>query len=202
MEKLKALRNKEGSEDYEFIIIKGTDKECHALAKTEKLVSPEGENMIVTTFLEVSDMVTLQKALKRAEEGSRAKTAFLFNMSHDLRTPMNAIIGYSELMEKYWGEKEITTEYLHKLQEASGLLLELINNVLEMARIESGKEVLHEVPCNIVDLCSTLSSIVAMTANAFEEDRIAAFAAGMNEHIAKPIQIAKLMDIIGKMILA
>ena len=160
VEKLKALRNKEGSEDYEFIINKGTDKECHALAKTEKLVSPEGEDMVVTTFLDVSDMVTLQKALKRAEEGSRAKTAFLFNMSHDLRTPMNAIIGYSELMEKHWGEKEITTEYLHKLQEASGLLLELINNVLEMARIESGKEVLHEVPCNIVDLCSTLSSIL------------------------------------------
>ena len=78
-------------------------------AKTEKLVSPEGEDMVVTTFLDVSDIVTLQKALKRAEEGSRAKTAFLFNTSHDLRTPMNAIIGYSELMEKHWGEKEITT---------------------------------------------------------------------------------------------
>ena len=68
---------------------------------------PSGERAVITTFLDVSDMITLRKALKQAEEGSRAKSSFLFAMSHDLRTPMNAIIGYTALMEKHWGEKEV-----------------------------------------------------------------------------------------------
>lgn len=85
-------------------------------------------------------MITLRKALKQAEEGSRAKSSFLFAMSHDLRTPMNAIIGYTALMEKHWGEKEVTAGYLQKLKEAGNFLMDLIGNILEVARIESGKE--------------------------------------------------------------
>ena len=116
--------------------------------------------MVVTTFLDVSDMVMLQNALKRAEEGSRAKSAFLFNMSHDLRTPMNAIIGYADLMERHWGERDATTEYLHKLKSASKFLLSVINNVLEMARIESGKESLNESVCNIKKVNEGLDTIM------------------------------------------
>lgn len=116
--------------------------------------------MVVTTFLDVSDMIMLQNALKRAEEGSRAKSAFLFNMSHDLRTPMNAIIGYADLMERHWGEEKATIEYLQKLKSASKFLLSLINNVLEMARIESGKEILNESPCNIYMVNEVLDTIM------------------------------------------
>ena len=149
-----------GAVDYEFVINHGTDKECHALAKTKRSLSPTGEHMVVTTFLDVSDMIMLQNALKRAEEGSRAKSAFLFNMSHDLRTPMNAIIGYADLMERHWGEQKATTEYLRKLQSASKFLLSLINNVLEMARIESGKEILNESACNINKVNAVLDTIM------------------------------------------
>lgn len=105
-------------------------------------------------------MVTLQNALKQAQEGSRAKSTFLFNISHDLRTPMNAIIGYADLMETHWGEKELTTQYLHKLKYASHFLLSLINNVLEMARIESGKENVNEENCNIYKVNDVMDSII------------------------------------------
>lgn len=110
------------------------------MAKTQIFTTPDGERAIVTTFLDVSRMVMLKDALKQAEEGNRAKTAFLFNMSHDLRTPMNAIIGFSELMKRHWDNRELAENYLYKLKESSNYLLEIINNVLETARIESGKE--------------------------------------------------------------
>ena len=165
VEKLKNLRNENGAVDYEFVINPGTDKACHALAKTKRSLSPTGEYMVVTTFLDVSDMVMLQNALKRAEEGSRAKSAFLFNMSHDLRTPMNAIIGYADLMERHWGEQETTTKYLYKLKSASKFLLSLINNVLEMARIESGKEILNESVCNINRVNEAMDTIMEASIN-------------------------------------
>lgn len=165
VEKLKNLRNENGAVDYEFVINPGTDKACHALAKTKRSLSPTGEYMVVTTFLDVSDMVMLQSALKRAEEGSRAKSTFLFNMSHDLRTPMNAIIGYADLMERHWGEQEATTKYLYKLKSASKFLLSLINNVLEMARIESGKEILNESVCNINRVNEAMDTIMEASIN-------------------------------------
>lgn len=70
---------------------------------------------------------------------NNAKTSFLFNMSHDIRTPMNAIIGFTDLMQKNLNNKEKLIDYLGKIQASSNFLLSLINNVLEMARIESGK---------------------------------------------------------------
>ena len=83
----------------------------------------------------------LEIALKKAEAASLAKTCFLNNMSHDIRTPMNAILGYAQLMEDELKEKELpeTSEHLEKLQQSGKLLLSIINNVLDMARIESGK---------------------------------------------------------------
>lgn len=160
IEHLKRLRNEDDVVDYECVIGKGESNECHALAKTKVVIIPNGERAVITTFLDVSDMVTLRKALKQAEEGSRAKTSFLFAMSHDLRTPMNAIIGYAALMEKHWGEKELTTGYLQKLKEAGNFLMDLIGNILEVARIESGKEILTETPWNLCDLENTLDLLL------------------------------------------
>lgn len=161
VEHLKTLRNDDDSVDYECVLNKGAANECHVVAKTKVFRIPSGERAVVTTFLDVSDMIILRNALKKAEEGSRAKSSFLFAMSHDLRTPMNAIIGYAELMEAHWGEKERTSEYLYKLKDASHFLLALIGNILEMARIESGKETLHEEPCNMFQICDTVHSIMA-----------------------------------------
>ena len=160
LNQLKKLRNEDDMVDYECIIGKGKANECHALAKTKVVHSPTGERAVLTTFVDVSDMVMLKNALRRAEEGSRAKSSFLFAMSHDLRTPMNAIIGYAELMEAHWGEKEVTTNYLQKLKGASQFLLALIGNVLEIARIESGKETLNEAPWNLMKLEETLDILL------------------------------------------
>ncbi|RHN16755.1 response regulator [Dorea formicigenerans] len=88
----------------------------------------------------------LEIALKKAEAASLAKTCFLNNMSHDIRTPMNAILGYAQLMEDELKGKDLpeTSEYLEKLQQSGNLLLSIINNVLDMARIESGRMEIDE----------------------------------------------------------
>lgn len=81
----------------------------------------------------------LEKAVQEAQSANEAKTRFLFNMSHDIRTPMNAIIGFSDLLEKHIDEKDRAVDYIAKIKSSSSFLLSLINSVLEMARIESGK---------------------------------------------------------------
>ena len=160
MEKLKDLRNADAVVDYECIINKGTEKECHALAKTKSTYLPNGERAVVTTFLDVSDMMMLRKALQQAQAGSKAKSDFLFAMSHDLRTPMNAIIGYADLMDSHWGEETISKEYLSKLKEASRFLLALIGNILEVSRIESGKETLNETVWDVRKLNETMDVLM------------------------------------------
>ena len=97
--------------------------------------------------------------LEIANRANAAKTAFLFNMSHDIRTPMNAIIGFTELLEQNLDDRQLTTSYIGKIKTANDFLLSLINNVLEMARIESGRAELEEVPCNIYDLNETIYSL-------------------------------------------
>ena len=88
----------------------------------------------------------LEIALKKAEDASLAKTRFLNNMSHDIRTPMNAILGYAQLMKDELKGKDLpeTSEHLKKLQQSGSLLLSIINNVLDMAKIESGKMEINE----------------------------------------------------------
>ena len=85
----------------------------------------------------------LKKSAKQAKNASEAKTRFLFNMSHDIRTPMNAIVGFSGLLEKNLQNEKKAKEYLEKIQSSSNLLLMIINQILEMARIESGTAVLQ-----------------------------------------------------------
>ena len=96
----------------------------------------------------------LEIALKKAEDASLAKTQFLHNMSHDIRTPMNAILEYSKLMEDELegNESSKVSEYLKKLQKSGSVLLSIINNVLDMARIESGHMEVDENYANIEDI--------------------------------------------------
>ena len=103
----------------------------------------------------------LEIALKKAEDASLAKTRFLNNMSHDIRTPMNAILGYAQLMEDEMKGKDLpeTSEYLKKLQQSGNLLLSIINNVLDMARIESGRMEIDENYGMIEDIWQTLFEI-------------------------------------------
>ena len=103
----------------------------------------------------------LEIALKKAEDASLAKTSFLHNMSHDIRTPMNAVLGYAQLMKDELKGKEMpeTLEHLEKLQQSGNLLLSIINNVLDMARIESGRMEIDESYAQIEDIRQDLFEI-------------------------------------------
>ena len=86
----------------------------------------------------------LEKAVYEAKSANEAKTRFLFNMSHDIRTTMNAIIGFADLLEKHIDEKERVRDYIGKIKSSSEFLLSLINYVLETDRIERGKKSLKK----------------------------------------------------------
>ena len=103
----------------------------------------------------------LEIALKKAEDASLAKTSFLNNMSHDIRTPMNVILGYAQLMENELNGKDIpeVLEHLEKLQQSGNILLSIINNVLDMARIESGRMEIDENYCRIEDVWKSLFAV-------------------------------------------
>lgn len=100
-----------------------------------------------------------RKEHRMAINANNAKTRFLFNMSHDIRTPMNAIIGYSELLAQNLDNKPQCQDYLAKLRSSSSFLLGLINNVLELARIESGKTEIDERPCSTSHLLDDVTNI-------------------------------------------
>ena len=104
--------------------------------------------------------VMLQKALSMAQSSDRAKTTFLSNMSHDIRTPMNAIVGFTGLAMAHIDEKELVLDYLRKLGQSSNHLLSLINDVLDMSRIESGKMVLSEKDEDLIEIINALKDIV------------------------------------------
>ncbi len=104
--------------------------------------------------------IKLEDALNRAENANRAKTTFLFNMSHDIRTPMNAIIGFNNMALSHIDDKETVVNSLKKVGISSRQLLSLINDVLDMARIESGTVKCEYEPADIVESASELMDIV------------------------------------------
>ena len=104
------------------------------------------------------------EALQSAERASKAKTDFLANMSHDIRTPMNAIIGITTLMKNELHEPEKLAEHLGKLETSGQLLLGIINNILDMSRIESGKTTLNVEKMNLPQQIRQLDSIIRQQA--------------------------------------
>ena len=104
------------------------------------------------------------EALQSAERASKAKTDFLANMSHDIRTPMNAIIGITTLMKNELHQPEKLAEHLGKLETSGQLLLGIINNILDMSRIESGKTTLNVEKMNLPQQVSQLDSIIRQQA--------------------------------------
>lgn len=102
----------------------------------------------------------LADAKRAAESANRMKSNFLFNMSHDIRTPMNAIIGFTDLAMKHIDEKDRVEDCLSKVQTSSGHLLNLINDVLDMARIENNKVKIEKSPVNVRDGINGLVTIM------------------------------------------
>ena len=102
----------------------------------------------------------LEKAVRHEAAANRAKREFLFNMSHDIRTPMNAIIGFTSLAATHVDNKEQVLDYLKKISTSSQHLLSLINDVLDMSRIESGKVKIEEKAVHLPDLVHDIRSII------------------------------------------
>lgn len=108
----------------------------------------------------------LAEALALAREANAAKTTFLFNMSHDIRTPMNAIVGFTQMARKHMNNPEKLKDCLNKVDISSKLLLQLINDVLDMARVESGKVYIEENVTNVCDIADNLLSMIKDSATA------------------------------------
>ncbi len=123
----------------------------------ESKIVPISRTEFVCGYTDVDDVMRekmkqqekLEKAMREAEAANKAKSAFLLNMSHDIRTPMNAIIGYTEILAKYRQDEKEFERCTGNIKASGKYLMDLINKVLEMARIESGVEELHEEPCDI-----------------------------------------------------
>ncbi len=112
------------------------------------------------TRLEMEKKSLLEDALMQARQASKAKTVFLSNMSHDIRTPMNAIVGFTSLAINHIEHKDQVEGYLKKIMTSGNHLLSLINDVLDMSRIESGKMYLEEKPCSLPEILHGLRNIV------------------------------------------
>ncbi len=121
------------------------------------------------TRSEMEKKSMLEDALLQANKASRAKSEFLSNMSHDIRTPMNAIVGFTSLAIAHIDEKQQVTEYLSKIITSGNHLLSLINDVLDMSRIESGRMHLEEKPCRLTELVSELQNILQADVNAKQQ---------------------------------
>jgi len=101
----------------------------------------------------------MEIALQQANTANEAKSVFLANMSHDIRTPMNAIIGFTSLLEKHIDNVDRRDDYIAKIKASGEYLLELINNVLEMARIENGQTIIEETVWSVEQFNNTLISV-------------------------------------------
>ena len=103
-------------------------------------------------------------AAKKAEAANEAKTEFLQRMSHDIRTPINGICGFVNMADHYADDMEKQTEYRTKVKEASNLLLELVNDVLDMSKLESGEIVLEEIPFNLSSISREVFVVIEQMA--------------------------------------
>ncbi len=139
-----------------------------------RYVSVEGADLVAVGFRYVDDVVEaeaeqkklLEEALAAAQQANRAKSTFLNSMSHDIRTPMNAIIGFTALAQTHIDDTALVQDYLGKISTSGTHLLSLINDILDMSRIESGTVKLEERPVHIPDLMRDLRTMVQGLVNA------------------------------------
>ncbi len=118
--------------------------------------------LLILTYLILSKAnQETQRALVKAEAASKAKTDFLFSMSHDIRTPINAITGFLRLLAERQEDPDKRKEYIRKIEDASALLLSIINNVLEMSKIEGGADALEETVWSAGQMVSSTCSLIS-----------------------------------------
>lgn len=151
------IRRRSEDGDYKFIesriaLLNGSDNSDMAIIAVKDI---DGE-----VLTEEKRKSLLKVALAQAEHASRAKTTFLSNMSHDIRTPMNAIIGFAGIAASHIDNKERVQDCLEKILSSSNHLLSLINDILDMSRIESGKISLQEKECNLSERIHNLVHMI------------------------------------------
>ena len=142
----------------------GDDGDVHWMeARNILMENSAGEVCAILMVRCIDEDIRLTEDLRRAkdaaESASRAKSTFLFNMSHDIRTPMNAIIGFSDMAKRHMDDREKVADCLEKISVSGGQLLRLINNVLDMARIESGRVELRERTHRISDSMQAMACV-------------------------------------------
>ncbi len=131
------------------------------------LVTSGDESFYQCTFADITEYVEeLEMARRRAESSNRAKSTFLFNLSHDIRTPMNAIHGFTQMLKKNPTDSEFVREVVGKIDKSSDTLNKLLSDVLELSRIESGKE---SVDCSVVDLTAFSDNVTGMLSKEIEQ---------------------------------
>ena len=157
-----------------------------------------GDIMVIVISKEITDQVkkqreqtqALQDALLQAQHANAAKTTFLSNMSHDIRTPMNAIIGFTTIAVSHIDNKDQVRDCLQKVLSSSNHLLSLINDILDMSRIESGKVQIKEQECNISELMHNLVNIIQPQIKAKQlELFIDTFEVANEDVIADPLKL-------------
>lgn len=155
---------------YDFRMMLNGEPKWHQL-KLVRFTDDERDHFLVGIFdinekrlEEHKHEQAMEKALHMAQSANLAKTAFLNNMSHDIRTPMNAIVGYTELAKNEAGNSEKIEEYLKKIGLSSDHLLSLINDMLDMSRIESGKLSLNETPERLSEIINAVQAILQQSA--------------------------------------
>ena len=136
-------------------------------------INAEAENIVAAFAIRDEEIkenmrqkAALEEAVAEAESANKAKTTFLFNMSHDIRTPMNAILGFTNMALKHSDDREKVKDCLEKTKQSGNLLLSLINGVLDMSRIESGHAVLHETKGDVLLSFANMQSIMEELAKA------------------------------------
>lgn len=160
-----------------------------------------GDIMVMAIIKDITEQVkkqqeqmkALQEALLQAQHANNAKTTFLSNMSHDIRTPMNAIIGFTTIAVSHIDNKEQVKDCLQKVLSSSNHLLSLINDILDMSRIESGKVQIKEQACNISEITHSLINIIQPQVKAKQlELFIDTFDVANEDVIADPLKLNQI----------
>jgi len=160
-----------------------------------------GDIMVMVIVKDVTKQVekqqeqtrALQEALMQAQHANNAKTTFLSNMSHDIRTPMNAIIGFTTIAVSHIDNKEQVKDCLQKVLSSSNHLLSLINDILDMSRIESGKVQIKEQECNISEITHSLINIIQPQVKAKQLDLfIDTFDVANEDVITDPLKLNQI----------
>lgn len=167
---LECCKNGELEQTYDFKTVDALGRK--RLLHYVILLGEDGDGSVSALIMakDVTDQMERQKLLKlslrQAQAASNAKSTFLSNMSHDIKTPLNAILGLTDLIKLHINEKAKTDEYLEKIKLSGNQLLTIVNEALEVTRTESGKAVLAETECHLVDLLAEVEKAVIPEMNA------------------------------------